>query len=157
MILERCWNEKRQAFAAGVDTDDMDASVLLLPELGLIDAPDPRFVSTVAAIEKDLVHGRHVLRYAAPDDFGLPEAEFLVCRFWLIDALCLLGRRDEARERFADALACATSMGCSPRTFIRDTGQLWGNFPQTYSMAGLILSAMRLSRSWEERYWHASS
>ena len=89
VILERCWNGRRQAFTAGVDTEDMDASVLLMPELGLIDAADPRFISTVAAIEQDLVRGRHVLRYAAADDFGLPEAEFLVCRFWLIDALCL--------------------------------------------------------------------
>ena len=157
VILERCWNEKRQAFAAGVDTDDMDASVLLLPELGLIDAHDPRFISTVAAIEKELVHGRHVLRYAAPDDFGLPEAEFLVCRFWLIDALCLQGRTEEARERFNDALSLRNQYGLFAEDIHRDTGQLWGNFPQTYSMAGLILSAMRLSRSWEERYWHASS
>jgi GH15 family glucan-1,4-alpha-glucosidase len=157
VILERCWNEKRQAFAAGVDTDDMDASVLLLPELGLIDARDPRFVSTVAAIKQELVHGRHVLRYAAADDFGLPEAEFLVCRFWLIDALCLLGHHDEARERFNDALSLRNHYGLFAEDIHRDTGQLWGNFPQTYSMAGVILSAMRLSKSWEERYWHASS
>jgi GH15 family glucan-1,4-alpha-glucosidase len=156
-ILERCWNDKRQAYSAGVDTDDMDASVLLLPELGLLDARDPRFVSTVAAIEQDLVHGRHVLRYAAADDFGLPEAEFLVCRFWLIDALCLLGRHAEARDRFIDALSLRNQYGLFAEDIHRDTGQLWGNFPQTYSMAGLIFSAMRLSKSWEERYWHASS
>ena len=156
-ILERCWNEKRQAYSAGVGTDDMDASVLLLPELGLLDANDPRFVSTMAAIEQDLVHGRHVLRYAAADDFGLPAAEFLVCRFWLIDALSSIGRREEARERFADALSLRNQYGLFAEDIHRDTGQLWGNFPQTYSMAGLIFSAMRLSQSWEERYWHASS
>jgi GH15 family glucan-1,4-alpha-glucosidase len=131
--------------------------VLLLPELGLIEASDPRFLSTLAAVEQDLVHGRHVLRYAAADDFGLPEAEFLVCRFWLIDALCLTGRKEEARERFADALSLRNHYGLFAEDIHRDTGHLWGNFPQTYSMAGLILSAMRLSRSWEERYWHASS
>ena len=103
------------------------------------------------------MHGRHVLRYAAADDFGLPEAEFLVCRFWLIDALCLTGRREEARERFADALSLRNQYGLFAEDIHRDTGNLWGNFPQTYSMAGLIHSAMRLSRSWEERYWHASS
>ena len=156
-ILERCWNEKRQAYSAGVGTDDMDASVLLLPELGLLDAHDPRFISIVKAVENDLVHGRHVLRYAAADDFGLPEAEFLVCRFWLIDALCLTGRREEARERFADALSLRNHYGLFAEDIHRDTGQLWGNFPQTYSMAGLIFSASRLSQSWEERYWHASS
>jgi len=156
-ILERCWNAERQAFTAGVGTSELDASVLLLPELGLLDASDPRFVSTVAAIEKELVRGKHVLRYAAADDFGLPEAEFLVCRFWLIDALCLLGRRDEARARFQDALALRNHYGLFSEDIHPETGALWGNFPQTYSMAGLILSAMRLSNSWEERYWHASS
>jgi GH15 family glucan-1,4-alpha-glucosidase len=156
-LLKRVWNEKRQAFAAAEGIDDMDASVLLLPELGLIDAADPRFASTVAAIEKDLVHGRHVMRYAAEDDFGLPETEFLVCRFWLIDALAALGRREEARERYQDALSLRNSYGLLAEDIHPQTGALWGNFPQTYSMAGVILSAMRLSQSWEDRYWRASS
>ena len=156
-LLKRVWNEKRQAFAAAEGTDDMDASVLLLPELGLIDAHDPRFASTVAAIEHDLVRGRHVMRYAAEDDFGLPETEFLVCRFWLIDALAALGRREEARERYQDALSLRNSYGLLAEDIHPQTGALWGNFPQTYSMAGVILSAMRLSQSWEDRYWRASS
>ena len=134
----------------------MDASVLLLPELGLIDAHDPRFASTVAAIEQDLVRGRHVMRYAAEDDFGLPETEFLVCRFWLIDALAALGRREEARERYQDALALRNSYGLLAEDIHPQTGALWGNFPQTYSMAGVILSAMRLSQSWEDRYWRGT-
>ena len=156
-LLERVWNPKRQAFAAAEGVDDMDASVLLLPELGLIEAQDPRFASTVAAIEQDLVRGRHVMRYAAEDDFGLPETEFLVCRFWLIDALAALGRREEARERYQDALALRNSYGLLAEDIHPQTGALWGNFPQTYSMAGVILSAMRLSQSWEDRYWRASS
>jgi GH15 family glucan-1,4-alpha-glucosidase len=156
-LLKRVWNEKRQAFAAAEGVDDMDASVLLLPELGLIEAGDPRFASTVAAIEADLVHGRHVMRYAAEDDFGLPETEFLVCRFWLIDALAAIGRREEARERYVDALSLRNSYGLLSEDIHPQTGALWGNFPQTYSMAGIILSAMRLSQSWEDRYWRASS
>ena len=156
-LLQRVWNPKRQAFAAAEGVDDMDASVLLLPELGLIEAHDPRFASTVAAIEQDLVRGRHVMRYAAEDDFGLPETEFLVCRFWLIDALAALGRREEARERYQDALALRNSYGLLAEDIHPQTGALWGNFPQTYSMAGVILSAMRLSQSWEDRYWRASS
>ena len=156
-LLRRVWNDKRKAFTAAEGTDDMDASVLLLPELGLIDAQDPRFASTVAAIEHDLVRGRHVMRYASEDDFGLPETEFLVCRFWLIDALAALGRREEARERYQDALALRNSYGLLAEDIHPHTGALWGNFPQTYSMAGVILSAMRLSQSWEDRYWRASS
>jgi GH15 family glucan-1,4-alpha-glucosidase len=156
-LLERAWNPKRQAFTVAEGSDDMDASVLLLPELGLIDAQDLRFASSVAAIEKDLVRGRHVMRYAAEDDFGLPETEFLVCRFWLIDALAALGRRQEARERYQDALSLRNSYGLLSEDIHPQTGALWGNFPQTYCMAGLILSAMRLSQSWEDRYWRASS
>ena len=156
-LLRRVWNEKRQAFAAAEGVDDMDASVLLLPDLGLVEPHDPRFVSTVAAIEKDLVRGRHVMRYAAEDDFGLPETEFLVCRFWLIDALCAMGRKEEARERFEDALGLRNSYGLLAEDIHPQTGALWGNFPQTYSMAGVVLSAMRLSQSWEDRYWRASS
>ncbi len=156
-LLKRVWNEKRQAFSAAEGIDDMDASVLLLPELGLIEADDPRFASTVEAIERDLVRGRHVMRYAAEDDFGLPETEFLVCRFWLIDALAALGRREEARERYQDALLLRNSYGLLAEDIHPQTGALWGNFPQTYSMAGVILSAMRISQSWEDRYWRASS
>ncbi|HEX3755652.1 MAG TPA: glycoside hydrolase family 15 protein [Rhizomicrobium sp.] len=156
-LLKRVWNEKRKAFTAAEGTSDMDASVLLLPELGLIDAADPRFASTVKAIEEDLVRGRHVMRYATEDDFGKPETEFLVCRFWLIDALAALGRREEARERYHDALSLRNSYGLLAEDIHPETGALWGNFPQTYSMAGLILSAMRLSQSWEDRYWRASS
>ena len=152
-LLERAWSEKRGAFTAGFGVEDLDASVLLLPEIGLIEPNDPRFISTVAAIEKDLRRGQHMMRYANQDDFGMPEAAFLTCRFWLIDAWWWLGRREEARELFVDALGHRNRYGLLAEDIHPQTGELWGNFPQTYSMAGLILTAMRLSRSWEDRYW----
>jgi GH15 family glucan-1,4-alpha-glucosidase len=152
-LLERAWNEKRQAFTVAFDSEDLDASCLLLAELGLLDSNDPRFAKTVSAIEKELFQHNNVMRYATADDFGLPETAFLVCRFWLIDAWWSLGRREEARELFADALERRNRYGLLSEDIDPQTGQLWGNFPQTYSMAGLILSAMRLSRSWEDRYW----
>jgi GH15 family glucan-1,4-alpha-glucosidase len=126
---------------------------LLLPELGVIEADDPRFISTVAVTERELLRGRHVMRYANADDFGMPEAAFLICRFWLIDAYWALGRRQEARDLFVDALQHRNRYGLLAEDIHLQTGELWGNFPQTYSMAGLILTAMRLSRSWEDRYW----
>jgi GH15 family glucan-1,4-alpha-glucosidase len=97
------------------------------------------------------------MRYTAEDDFGLPESEFLVCRFWLIDALAGLGRREEARERYQEALGLRNAYGLLAEDVHLQTSALWGNFPQTYCMAGIILSAMRLSQSWEDRYWRASS
>jgi GH15 family glucan-1,4-alpha-glucosidase len=152
-LLERAWNEKRGAFTAGFEVEDLDASVLLLPEIGLIEPSDPRFVSTVAAIEKDLRRGQHMMRYANQDDFGMPESAFLTCRFWLTDAWWWLGRHEEARELFVDALGHRNRYGLLAEDIHPQTGELWGNFPQTYSMAGLILTAMRLSRSWEDRHW----
>jgi GH15 family glucan-1,4-alpha-glucosidase len=152
-LLDRAWNEKRGAFTAAFDSEALDASVLLLPEIGLIEADDPRYARTVTAVERELMRGQHMMRYASQDDFGMPEAAFLICRFWLIDAWWWLGRREKARELFVDALRHRNRYGLLAEDIHPHTGELWGNFPQTYSMAGLILTAMRLSRSWEDRYW----
>jgi GH15 family glucan-1,4-alpha-glucosidase len=156
-ILARAWSEKRQAFTSAIGDEDLDASVLLLPELGLIEPNDPRFVSTVEVVERELRRERHVMRYVGKDDFGFPETAFLICRFWLIDALWMIGRRDEAREWFVDALKLRNRYGLLSEDVHPTTGALWGNIPQTYSMAGLILTAIKLSRSWEDRYWRSSS
>jgi GH15 family glucan-1,4-alpha-glucosidase len=152
-LIEQAWNEKRGAFTAAIGIEDLDASVLLLPEIGLLETHDPRFVRTVEAIERELLHDKHVMRYASEDDFGLPETAFLICRFWLIDVLWDLGRREQAREMFNDALRYRNRYGLLAEDIHPRSGELWGNFPQTYSMAGLILTAMRLSRSWEDRFW----
>ena len=155
-VLQRAWNSKRNAFSAAFDSDDLDASCLLLAELGLVASDDPRFASTVAAIELELRRGHNVMRYVAVDDFGPPETAFLVCRFWLIDAMCEVGRREEAREMFVDALKLRNRYGLLSEDVHPETGKLWGNFPQTYSMSGLILTAIKLSRSLGDRYWRGS-
>ncbi len=152
-LLARAWNQKRKAFTAAFDSDDLDASALLLADLGVLEPNDPRFVSTVSAIERELLRGKLVMRYAVEDDFGVPESAFLVCSFWLIDAYWLLGRRQDARDFFLDVLKHRNCYGLLSEDVHPQTGALWGNFPQTYSMAGLILSGMRLSRSWEDKYW----
>jgi GH15 family glucan-1,4-alpha-glucosidase len=156
-LLSKAWNPNRKAFTAAIGSDDLDASVLLLPELGLIEPNDPKFVSTVEVVERELRREQHVMRYVDSDDFGLPETAFLICRFWLIDALWMIGRRAEAREQFVDALRLRNRYGLLSEDVHPATGALWGNFPQTYSMAGLILTAIKLSRSWEDRYWRSSS
>ena len=79
-----------------------------------------------------------------------------MCTFWFIDALTALGRRDEAREMFEHLLACRSPLGLLSEDLDAKTGELWGNFPQTYSMVGLIVSVMRLSKSWEEAFWRGS-
>jgi GH15 family glucan-1,4-alpha-glucosidase len=152
-LLARAWNPTRGAFTAGFGSDALDASVLLLPDLGVVDVKDERFVGTVAAIERELLREKHVMRYVSADDFGLPMTAFLTCRFWLIDAWWSLGRRQEAHDLFIDALKHRNRYGLLSEDIDPQHGALWGNFPQTYSMAGLILTGMRLSRSWEDRYW----
>ncbi|HTL65353.1 MAG TPA: glycoside hydrolase family 15 protein [Pseudolabrys sp.] len=156
-VLKRAWSPKRKAFSAAFESEDLDASALLLAELGLVSPEDPRFIATVEAIGLELRRGFHVMRYVAADDFGLPESAFLICRFWLVDALWEIGRRDEARDMFVDALRMRNRYGLLSEDVHPVTGKLWGNFPQTYSMSGLILTAIKLSRSWGDRYWRGSS
>jgi GH15 family glucan-1,4-alpha-glucosidase len=151
-ILQRSWSERLGAIAGALDTDELDASVLLLAELGMLPASDPRFTNTCRVIGRDLNRNGFIMRYNAEDDFGLPETAFLVCQFWYIDALVGLGRREEARELFADVLARRNRFGLLSEDIHPATGELWGNLPQTYSMAGIINSGRILSRSWQEAW-----
>jgi GH15 family glucan-1,4-alpha-glucosidase len=148
-IFTRAWRDDKKAFVGAFEGDELDASVLLLAELGLIAADDPRFVSTCEAIGRDLMRSGRIMRYTARDDFGWPETAFLVCNFWYIDALAEIGRRDEARELFSDLLERRNAFGIFSEDIHPETGVLWGNIPQTYSMAAIIDSAMRLSIKWE--------
>ncbi len=152
-ILSECWSDSRQAFTAAIGSEDLDASVLLMHELGIIAADDPRYMRTVECIGRELNRNGHLLRYAAADDFGEPETAFLVVKFWYLDALASIGRRDEARAIFGELLTARNSYGLLSEDLHPETGVLWGNIPQTYSMAGIVHSAMRLSRSWEEGIW----
>jgi GH15 family glucan-1,4-alpha-glucosidase len=149
-ILERAWNEARQSFAATFGGSDLDASLLILTDVGFVEPQDPRFLGTLAAIEKELKRGPYLFRYNNADDFGLPETAFNVCTFWYINALAAVGRRDEARGLFENMLDRRNALGLLSEDLDPETGELWGNFPQTYSMVGIIMAAMRLSRSWEE-------
>ncbi|MEZ4292479.1 MAG: glycoside hydrolase family 15 protein [Myxococcota bacterium] len=139
-------------FTGSFGGDEVDASLLLLEQVGFVRADDPRFVATIAAVEKELRSGPYLFRYRRPDDFGMPETAFNVCTFWYIDALAACGRTDEARALFENMLARRNSVGLLSEDLEPETGELWGNFPQTYSMVGLINSAMRLSRSWEDAF-----
>jgi GH15 family glucan-1,4-alpha-glucosidase len=148
-ILDNTWSEKRKAFVDQVGGEYLDASVLLMGEIGFLPASDPRFVSTLEALEKSLSAGPHMKRYEAADDFGQPEVGFNICAFWRLDALARVGRKDEAREIFEALLSCRNHLGLLSEDTDPSTGELWGNFPQTYSMVGIINGAMRLSQPWE--------
>ncbi|GKS75150.1 DUF5911 domain-containing protein [Acidovorax sp. SUPP950] len=148
-ILEKSWSEERQAFAESFGGNELDASVLLMAEVGLIDPMDPRFVSTVDAMEASLCDGPYMRRYEAPDDFGKPDTAFNICAFWRIDALARIGRKAQAREIFEALLATRNPLGLLSEDTHAQTGEMWGNFPQTYSMVGIINAAVRLSDPWD--------
>jgi GH15 family glucan-1,4-alpha-glucosidase len=150
-ILEQSWSDKRNAFVESFGGETLDASVLLMSEVGLIDPRDPRFVSTVDGLSSTLGRGAFMLRYEEADDFGEPEVGFNVCAFWRLDALARIGRQDEAREIFEELLKARNHLGLMSEDSDFRTGEAWGNFPQTYSMVGIINGAVRLSRSWESQ------
>ena len=152
VIDARAYNPGTGTFTSTFDGDDLDATLLLLYELGFVEPDDPRFVATVEAIGRTLRRGDLLLRYDVEDDFGLMHTAFMICGFWYVDALNAIGRRDEALELFERILALRNSFGLFSEDADFTTGELWGNFPQTYSMVGLINSAVRLSRSWEEAF-----
>lgn len=151
-ISQRAWNKKRGAFVSTFDGAAMDASLLLLAEVGFLDAADPRFAATVGAVEEDLRHGDYIFRYIEKDDFGEPENAFLVCTFWYVNALAALDRRDEARVLFEKLLAGRNRHGLLAEHIDPRSGEQWGNFVQTYSMVGLINAAIRLSVRWDQAF-----
>ncbi len=96
-----------------------------------------------------LCDGPYMRRYEAADDFGKPETAFNICTFWRIDALARIGRKAQAREIFEAMLAARNPLGMLSEDTHAATGEMWGNFPQTYSMVGIINGAMRLSAPWD--------
>jgi GH15 family glucan-1,4-alpha-glucosidase len=151
-IDRRAWNERRGVFVSTFEGEAMDASLLLLAEVGFLDVADPRFAATVHAVEEDLRRGDFIFRYVEKDDFGEPENAFLVCTFWYVNALAALDRRAEARELFEKLLACRNRHGLLAEHIDPRSGEQWGNFVQTYSMVGLINAAIRLSIRWDQAF-----
>src|SRR3546814_782452 len=120
-ILEAAWNERLNSLVSAFGGEDIDASLLCLLELGFLKADDPRFLGTLAQVERHLIHGGFLHRYAKPDDFGPPEVAFNVCTFWYIDALAAVGRREEARALFETMLAARNSFGLLSEDMATDT------------------------------------
>lgn len=137
-------------YGASFESDYLDASLLQMVELRFLSPDNERFLSTFAAVERELRRGDYMLRYAAEDDFGAPETAFNVCTFWLIEALHLAGRDEEARALFTTMLSHTTQSGLLSEDLDYETGELWGNFPQTYSLVGVINCAGLLSKPWSE-------
>ncbi len=137
-------------FGASFGGTELDASLLQLVDLGFLTPDDPRQVATFDAIERDLKKGPYLFRYVEPDDFGEPETAFNFCTFWFIEALHQNGRIEEAREIFEQMLSRRTHAGLLSEDISLADDELWGNYPQTYSLVGIINCAIILSRSWTD-------
>lgn len=147
-IEAAAWRPETNRISATFSGDDLDASLIQLLDLRFLAPEDPRFHGTLAAVEAGLRRGSHMLRYATEDDFGLPKTAFNVCTFWLIEALHATGRHADARALYEEMLARRTAAGLLSEDIDPETGELWGNYPQTYSLVGIINCAALLSKPW---------
>jgi GH15 family glucan-1,4-alpha-glucosidase len=150
-ILEtQCWNDEVGAITQVAGEPQVDAAMLLAVHLGYFAPDDPRAARHVDAIRDQLsLDGGLLRRYSVQDDFGVMEAAFTVCTFWLVEALTLIGRNEEAREIFERLIGFHNGLGLFSEDLLPGTHEQTGNFPQTYTHVGLINSAFRLSRSWD--------
>ncbi|HEY7901480.1 MAG TPA: glycoside hydrolase family 15 protein [Caulobacteraceae bacterium] len=135
-------------FRATFSGKELDASLTQLVDLRFLKADDPRNLATLKALESQLRRGSNFLRYDVADDFGVPETAFNFCTFWFIEALHLTGQTAQARKLFEQMLEKRNHVGLLSEDVSFSDGSLWGNFPQTYSLVGLINCAVLLSRPW---------
>jgi len=146
-VLAHAVDERRGTFVQYYGASDLDASLLLLPQLGFLPTDDPRIRGTIAAVERELVRDGFVYRYnTRGGGDGQPEGEgaFLACSFWLANSLALSGRREEAIELFERLLAVRNDLGLLSEEYDPKTGCLLGNFPQAFSHTAIINTAAHL-------------
>jgi len=147
-VMTRGWSEAKQSFNQSYDSDALDASALVMALVGFMPATDPRMVSTVAALERELLVDGFLLRYRTDDEDvdGLPAGEgvFLACSFWLVEVLALQGRHDDATALFDRLVALRNDVGLLAEEYDPRTGRQLGNFPQAFTHLALVEAAIAL-------------
>jgi GH15 family glucan-1,4-alpha-glucosidase len=146
--MTRGWSERRQAFVQSEDSEVLDASLLLMPLVHFVAPTDPRWLSTLDAIGEELVSDSLVYRYdpaAAPDGLDGDEGTFSMCSFWYVECLARAGRLEEAQLAFEKMLTYANHLGLYSEQ-IGSSGELLGNFPQSFTHLALISAAVNLDR-----------
>jgi len=149
-VILNAWNAGKRSFVGHYGGEDLDASLLQMVRLRFLPAGDPKIVSTIEAIQKDLARGDWLQRYSLNDGFGKPSVAFVICTFWLIEALAAVGRRNEAGSVFERIRRVLSPLGLLAEDYDPSEPRMWGNFPQTYSHVGLIHAAFAASPSWTE-------
>ena len=145
-IMKNAWNADKKAFTQSYGSEDLDASVLLMESYGFIGAKNQMYISTVEAIEKELLYNGLLFRYKNSDDFGEPKSSFTVCTFWFINSLFKIGEEDKAKKLFEKLLSYSNHLGLFSEDIDFKTKELLGNFPQAYSHLALIETAINFNK-----------
>ncbi|MGH9189702.1 MAG: glycoside hydrolase family 15 protein, partial [Acidimicrobiales bacterium] len=146
-ILEQAWSERAGAFSQAFGSDELDASSLVMPLVGFLPATEPRMRATIEAVASRLTDERGlVYRYRSRDGLAGEEGTFLLCTFWLAEALAGAGELDRATETLERAAGCANDLGLLAEEVDTSSGELLGNFPQAFSHVGLVNAAWAISR-----------
>ena len=150
-VCRKGYDAERNTFTQYYGSTQLDAALLLIPQVGFLPATDPRVAGTVEAIQRELVHDGFVMRYIPDKDAadGLPPGEgaFLACSFWLVNDLAMLGRLEEAQALFDRLLSLRNDLGLFSEEYDQEHQRLIGNFPQAFTHLTLIASAVALTEA----------
>jgi len=149
-LVARAWSPTLGSFVGQYDGDELDASLLQMAPLRFLPADDPRLRGTIDAISRTLSHDGWLFRYRLDDGFGRPSVAFIICTFWLVEALATSGRLDEAKAVMQHVHAALSPLGLLSEDYETATLRMWGNFPQAYSHVGLIHAAFAASPRWAD-------
>ena len=149
-VESKGYDKQRGVFVQAFGSDELDASLLLLPTAEFLDWDDERMVRTVDAIREELSEGGLIRRYKTPDGIGDREGAFVPCSFWLAECLARQRRHDEAREVFDRAVAAANGLGLFSEEYDTRAGEMLGNFPQGLTHLSHIAAATALQDTAEE-------
>lgn len=149
-VLDKGWNGRLGSFTQAYGNEEMDASLLLMEQYGFIAPDDKRYVSTVKRLHKELMYNGLMFRYRGQDDFGTPGTAFTICSFWLVRALFVIGKQEEAVAVFDEVISHANHVGLLSEDLDFRTKKQLGNFPQAYSHLALIDVAALLDR---QKFW----
>jgi GH15 family glucan-1,4-alpha-glucosidase len=149
-IVSRAWNTELDAFAGTYGGSDLDASLLQIATLRLLPSRDSRVRASVDGIRRGLSQDGWLFRYRLDDGFGRPAVAFIICTFWLTEALAATGRAEEAREVMERVKPALSPLGLLSEDYETSTLRMWGNFPQAYSHVGLIHAAFAASPKWAD-------
>jgi len=141
-VFTNGWKEDIQSFSQTYENNDLDSSLLLMEAYGFISAEDERYRKTVEAVYRSLSYKGLMYRYNNIDDFGVPTSAFTICTFWMVRALFVVGRQDEARQLFDELISYSNNLGLFSEDLDFETKSQLGNFPQAYSHLALINTAL---------------